>query len=63
MFLAWQKLGKSQIQRKLSMPGTLLTKQSMSSFSTVVTILFINKKFDINISLLRNKTNVRNKFH
>ena len=63
MFLARQKLGKSKIRRKVSMPGTLLIKYSMSSFSRVVTILFISKKFDINVSLLRNKTNFRNKFH
>ena len=63
VFLARQKLGKSQIQRKVSVLGTLLIKQSMSSFSRVVTILFISKKFDINVSLLRNKTNVRKKFH
>ena len=63
LFLAQQKLGKSRIWREVSMPGTLLIKQSMSSFSRVVTILFISKKFDINISLLRNKTNVSNKFH
>ena len=61
--LARKKLGKSRIWRKFSMLGTLLIKQPISSFSRVITILLISKKFDINVSLLRNKTNVSNKFH
>ena len=62
--LAWQKLGKSRIQRKVSMLGTLLIRRSMSSFYRVVTILLISKKFDsIFLCGETKQMLISNKFH